>query len=141
MTTISSAGSFTPAFGPADGGIIPLGDLAQKNPGQRLWRKLQFRRYAGDIVAGHGGSQHRREVQDLEAGLLQLVVGHRSVGSAKIDGLVHELADSAARTDGLIIDLHVGMKLVVLVKPFGINGIGECCPCRIDILRAQWHCG
>ena len=38
-----------------------------------------------------------------------------------------DLLNSAAGTDGLIVDLDAGMRGAVLAKPFRIDGIGKGC--------------
>ena len=55
------------------------------------------------------------------------VIGHGHVRCAKIDKPSRDLADAAAGTDGLIVDLHAGMSRGILAKPLGIDRIGESC--------------
>ena len=73
--------------------------------------------------------------------LRQLFVGHRHVGGAEIHGAFGELADSAARTDGLVVDLDVGMRLVIFLKPLLINRRGERGPRRVDGFGRCRNCG
>src|SRR5207245_1278722 len=81
-----------------------------------------------------------RKVQDARSVLvlvrLQLLVVHRPVGGAKIHRAFGHLLDPASRSNGLIVDLNVGILLVVLVEPFGINGVRERGTCAIDRERA-----
>ena len=56
---------------------------------------------------------------------LHLLVVHRAVGSAEIDGAFGDLLDARAGANGLIVDLGVTVSLVVFVEPFRIDGIGE----------------
>ena len=64
-------------------------------------------------------------MKDGHAGLLELVIRHRPVGRSEIDGLIEQLANPAAGADGLIVDLHVAVGLVVLIEPLRINRVGE----------------
>ena len=122
---MSSFGQLHARVGPGDRRVIPLGDLAEEDAGDRLRGELQIRRDPGNVVGQDRRAQHRGKVQNLEAGLLELIVGHRAVGGAEIHGLCSQLANAAARTDGLVVDLDVRMQLVILVKPFRINRIRE----------------
>src|SRR5207245_11077116 len=60
-------------------GIIPFSDLAEKDSGQRFRGKLELPSYARDIIAGYIGTEHGWEVQDFDAGLLELLVCHRAI--------------------------------------------------------------
>ena len=55
----------------------------------------------------------------------ELFVGHRAIGGAEIDRAGLQLANTAARADRLIVNLNVGVRRVVDVKPFRIDGVGE----------------
>src|SRR4051794_2433581 len=63
---------------------------------------------------------------------LELVLIHRSIAGSEVDGSFRDLLDSRARTQRLIIDLNIRMKLVVLTEPFGIHRIRECRARAID---------
>ena len=60
---------------------------------------------------------------------LKLLVAHRAIRSSEIDGALGDLPDATARADGLIVDFHAGIFLVILIKPFRIHGVGESGPC------------
>src|SRR5207245_6592668 len=83
----------------------------------------------------HGGKMKNSGAVLVLVGL-ELFVVHGAIGSAEIDGAFGDLFDAAARADGLIIDLKVGVFLVILVKPLGIHGIWKCCARTVDGERA-----
>src|SRR5439155_8139104 len=62
----------------------------------------------------------------------ELLVGHRPIGGAEIDGAVGHLPDAAAAADRLIVDLHLGITLVELVEPLRVDRIGERGPRTVD---------
>ena len=64
-------------------------------------------------------------MQDRHTGLLELIVVHRAVGGAEIHGFIQQLANSAAGTNRLIVNLHVRMSLMIDVEPLGIHRIRE----------------
>ena len=87
-----------------DSRIIPLGDLAQKDLGQRLAVQHHLAgSNAGQVDDRHDGDDHLRELDQLIAH--QFVVHQRLVGIGEVHGLGFDLLDAAARTDRLIIDL------------------------------------
>src|SRR5580765_7796903 len=56
---------------------------------------------------------------------LKLLVCHGAVGSAEIDSPFGHLPNSAAGTDGLVVDLNVWVFLVILTEPLRIHGVRE----------------
>src|SRR5207244_141489 len=60
------------------------------------------------------------EMQDAGRAL-QLLGVHRSIGRAEVDRALRDLANPAAGTDRLIVDLNVRVDLVVFGEPLGIN--------------------
>ena len=115
--------------------IVPFGDRAHVNSSQRMLREFQVCAHSRHVVAGHGGAEYGGEVQDLKAGLLQLLVVHGHVGSAKVHGMRLQLPDSAAGADALVIDLHVRHHLVIFVEPLRVDRVGEGRACRIELYR------
>ncbi len=95
--------------------VIPGLYLSQEYPAQGIAIQLEL---AGpdsfDIYDGNHASNNGRELQELL--LVQLVLCQRSVRSAKIHGPRHDLALSASRTYGLVIDL-IFRSLMVAVRP------------------------
>src|SRR5206468_3626559 len=89
---------------------------------ERLGVELELL-YVGEVVRDGDGPDGHREVHQLAGGLLFLFGGHGRVGRAEVDRLVPDLADTAARTDGLIVDLHFRMQTVVLARPFRIERV------------------
>lgn len=63
-----------------------------------------------------------------------LLVSHGTVAGAKIDSAGRRLADAAARTNGLIVDLNSGMLSAVFTKPFGVDGFRKGRSSRIQLL-------
>ena len=64
--------------------------------------------------------------------LRELLVGHRHVGGAKVHRTFGKLADSAAGTDGLVVDLDIGVRLMKFLKPLLINRGREGGSRRVD---------
>src|SRR5437867_12466654 len=54
---------------------------------------------------------------------LQLLFIHWTIGGAKVDCTLGYRFDAPAGTDGLVVDLQIGILLVILIKPFGIYRI------------------
>ena len=76
---------------------------------------------------------HGRNVQDLRLGLFELLVRHGAIAGSEIHRAVQDLANSAATSDGLVVDLHVRMQLVVLAEPLRIHGIRESGACPVQL--------
>src|SRR5437763_967515 len=62
-------------------------------------------------------------MQNLDFHLGELFIAHRPIASSEIYRPCQNLTDSAAATDGLVVDLHVGMQLVIFAEPLGIDWI------------------
>src|SRR5689334_20133299 len=58
---------------------------------------------------------------------LELLVGHGTVGCPEVNSAFGHLPDSAAGTDGLVVDLDVRVFFVILAEPLGIHGVREGC--------------
>src|SRR5882724_6225401 len=110
-------------IGTGYGLVIPSGDLAEENPGECFRSELHFTVDAWDVVRGNHRAENRWDVEDLYFGLRQLLVAHGAVTGAEIYGLGQNLADAATAADGLIVELHIGMGLVVLTEPFLVHRI------------------
>src|SRR5262249_19628490 len=62
----------------------------------------------------------------LDVGRLgQLLVGHHRVARAEIDRSLGDLLDSSSRSDRLVIELQVRVKLVVVAKSLRVERIGK----------------
>ena len=48
-----------------------------------------------------------------------LCIRHDTVTGAEVDSAVGDLSDSAAGTDGIVVDLDTG-KFIIGIKPFGV---------------------
>ena len=57
--------------------------------------------------------------------MTELFIAHRPVGGPKVYCSSQKLANAAPGANRLVINLNVWMQLVILVKPFGINRVGE----------------
>src|SRR5581483_1932817 len=93
-----------------DGLIIPLGNFAEEDFRQSIGSKFNFRVDSGDVVGRNDCSEHGGNIQDLEFRILQLFVSHWHVARAEIDGACGDLTDSAAATNGLVVDLNSWMR-------------------------------
>ena len=111
--------------GLGDRRVIPIRDLAQEDPGQRFRRELDLARYPRHVVRQNHRSQHRWEMQHLDLGIRQLLIGHRTVAGAKVHHAFGHLANTAAAADRLVVDLHIRVRFTVLAKPFLVNRVGE----------------
>src|SRR5262249_37188336 len=73
-----------------NGWVIPFGDAAEKNTGQRVRRKIQRFIDAGNIVGRNGCSENSGKVKDARAVFrtvgFELIVVHGSIRSAEIHG-------------------------------------------------------
>src|SRR3954454_4285969 len=106
--------------------VVPLRDLAEEDVGDGLAVELEALLDALDVV-GHGDrAEHARDVDRvaLLLGGRDLLVLHRGVGGAEVDGAGGELRDAAARADALVVD---GQALVVLqpCRPLLVDGERE----------------
>ena len=104
-TVMSVAGSVTPGFSFAIAGSFHFVILPRKMSARTGPVNFSSALTLGNVVDGHDGAEHRREVQDLAGRRLQLLVGHRAVGRAEEHRLVGDLPDAAARADRLVVDL------------------------------------
>ena len=108
-----------------DARIVPGRDLAQKNVGQHIAAEPQIA-HARDIEDRHNRAKHGGNVNQLD--LRGGQHARRSSGMSeapKSTSARRHLADSATRTDRLVVDLDAGMRRAVLAKPLGIDGIRE----------------
>jgi hypothetical protein len=80
-------------------------------------------------------------VENLTRRRLLLFRRQRIVAGAKDDGLTGQLFYTAARADGLIVDLDVRMQLVVLREPLRVDRVreGGTGPGNLDLLGRQRH--
>jgi len=106
-----------------DGGVIPVGDLAQVDVSQHSARQLQL---AGgqtlDVDHGHHTTNHGGELHQALG--LEVIVAQRGIGRTEIHGLGFDLADAGTRTHRLVVDLDAG-GLVVISSPLRVEGSRE----------------
>ncbi len=108
-----------------DGVVIPLRDPAQVDVRKQLAGEVKIAGHAGDVVDRNDAAEDRRQVGDAEAGRGDLLIGHGAGRGAEEDRAGAELADAAARADGLIVDPHVRMQLAILAEPLRVDGVGK----------------
>src|SRR3954469_13547812 len=87
--------------------VVPLLDLAEEDVGGRLAVELEALLDAVEAVRDGHRAEDGRHVDGVAALLLggrDLVVLHRRVRGAEVDGAGAELGDAAARADGLVVD-------------------------------------
>src|SRR5437763_12133019 len=97
----------------SDSGIVPVGDLAEKDSGQDLRCELHIASDARHIVGRDIGAEHCRNVENVDSTLAlefgNLLIGHWPVARAEINRALGDLANASAAADGLVIDLNIGM--------------------------------
>ena len=115
--------------------VVPLLDLAEEDVGDGLAVELEALVDAVDVVGDRDRAEDRRDVDGVAALLLggrELVVLHRRVGGAEVDGARAELRDAAAGADGLVVD---GRALVLLEAggPLLVDGRGNVAPAPLIV--------
>jgi hypothetical protein len=129
-------GELNPRVQRADGGIVPVGNPTEEDARKNVGGEFQFGGHARDVVRRYDRSHHCWDVENLglqlSLCLAELIVGHGHVTGPKIHRGFCYLADSTSAANGLIVDLNIGMDLVVLTEPLGVNGIGKCCACSVQ---------
>src|SRR5712691_8822947 len=75
------------------------------------------------VVGNDNRPKHCRNVKDLARRCFQICIAHGRVRSAEVDSLRLNLFDAAARSDRLIVNAYVRMKLAVFTDPFLIKRI------------------
>ena len=118
--------------------IVPLGDLAEEDVGEDRPRELDLCAQSFDVIDGHDGAEDGGEVRNRPGRLREHVVRHRLVACAEENRALEQLADAAARSDGLIVDLHGRVQCVVFREPLRIDGIRECRPRAVDLHCSRW---
>src|SRR3954451_877222 len=110
-----------------DLGVVPLLDLAEEDVGDGLAVELEALVDAVDVVGDGDRAEDRRDVDGIAALLLggrDLVVLHRRVGGAELDGPGAELGDAAARADRLVVDRRAA-RLLEAGGPLLVDGRRE----------------
>ena len=120
-------GKIHPGIDFGNSAIVPLGDLAQIDVGQHVGSELHLAVHAGNVVRRNHGSKNGRNVQYLDLGLGNLLIAHGAVAGAKIHRARLHLTNPAAAANRLIVDLNIGMQIVVLVKPLGVDRVRKGC--------------
>ena len=107
--------------------VVPFDDLAQINIRQHGTGELDFAaRNTRQIEGKHFATNHCGE---LHLSVFFQFFGFAwHIGRAEIDGLGGDLLDTAAGTNGLVVDLVAG-RLLVGVGPLGIDGGWESSTC------------
>jgi hypothetical protein len=108
-----------------DLGVVPGLDLTQEDSGHHLARELQRRGHTGNVVCNHHGAEGGGDVNQLGGSPPELLVGHRGVAGAEVDGPLGDLTDAAAGADRLVVQLDGRILLRELRHPLRIEGIGK----------------
>src|SRR6202000_733848 len=82
------------AVGFADGGIVPLAYLAEKDAGQDLGRESEILAGLRQMVDRDDGADDRGELKQLCRHLGHVDIGQRNVGGREGDLVVAELLDA-----------------------------------------------
>jgi hypothetical protein len=132
---MSVEGSETPFIRLRNGGIVPFLDLAEEDVREHRAGELEVGGDARQVVDRDIGAKHGRKMQNRPRRRLQLFVGHGTIGRPEKHGLVADLADAAAGSDRLVVDLHLRVLLVVLVEPLRVDRVREGRAGAVDLLR------
>src|SRR6185312_16702606 len=110
------AGKLNSGVGFGNRGVAPIGDLAEKNSCQHLRRELNTACNTRNVIGRDHGPEHCGNVENFELGFCKLLVCHGPVARTKIHGSRHELANSRAAANALVVDLNVGMSVVIFTE-------------------------
>src|ERR1035438_397842 len=99
-----------------DAAVVPVDDFSQEDVSQNVGAEIEVAD-SGDVEDRHYRAKHDRNVNQLYLGSRQLLIGHRSVGGAKINKACSHLFDSTAGADGLVVNLDAWVRRVVLAEP------------------------
>ena len=104
-----------------DARIIPRRDLSKIDVGQHVGAETKIGD-AGHVEDGHNRAQHGGNVDELDLGRGQGLIGHGHVGGTKVHNAVRHLLDAAAGSDGLKVYFDARMRGAVLREPLGVDG-------------------
>src|ERR1041385_4280905 len=124
-------GQFCAGIQTSDPLIIPFRDPSQENAGQGWTIEPEFRS-APKVVSNHDSPRHRRDVQYFSWRGAKLLIGHRTIGGAKVNGLSDNLLLAAAGPDALIVESRAGIDFGIFIKPLGVKWVRKSCPSPID---------
>src|SRR4051794_5409916 len=113
--------------------VIPRRDLSEEDSGKYFGRELDLLFHARNVVGGDDRTEYGWNVKNLYLRLAELFIRHWAVTGAELNSLREHLADTAAATDGLVVDLNITMLLVVFAEPLGIHRIRKSSACGVDI--------
>src|SRR5437879_3320265 len=99
--------------------VAPARDFSEVNVCQDLAGELHAVADSRDVVRGHDRAEHGWHMKHLALHCRQLLVRHRSVAGAEINGSGSDLTDTATAADGLIVELNVRMLIVIFAEPLG----------------------
>ncbi len=119
MTAIGQVGQLHVRVELLDRRIVPVGDLAEVDLGERRAVEHDVARlHAVEIDDRHDAAHHHRPLR--ETGFVEVLGLQRRVGGAEGHGLGLDLLDAAARADRLIVEAVAGL-LLIGVRPFGVD--------------------
>ena len=104
-------------------GVVPLADLAQEHFGQHRAAHAQLAlAKAFQVEHWHGATNDGGELHHAVA--VEVFALDRCVSGAESNRLGADLADTARRTDGLVVQANTGVFFVGF-SPLGVNGEWE----------------
>ena len=112
--------------------VIPLRDFAEEDVREHVRAEAHRLRHIRQVIRCDDRAEHRGNVQDVATDRGDRRIAHRRVGAAEVDRAIRELPDAAARSDRLIVQLHIGMRLVVRQNPSLINDVWERRPSAVE---------
>ena len=86
-------------------GVVPAGDLTQVDVCDHVTGEVEFLVHSRNVVDRNDSAENRRQSDHLDFGRRQLLIGHGDVAGTEIDRAFSDLPDTAARADGLVVDL------------------------------------
>ncbi len=109
----------------ADGGVVPLADLAEIDAGENLRREAEVLTSLRKMVDGDDGADDGRELEYFDGHLGHVSIRERDVGGGEGDLVVVELLDACLGADAVVGDVDVGMVLPEGLNPSLIEWGGE----------------
>ena len=111
--------------------VVPLFDLAEIHPGDRVSIELQSW-IAWQVVRPSPSAPATVGMCKIFPGAFaRLSSAHWAIGCTEIDRLREDLFLASARTDGLIVESHGRIDFGVFVEPFRVDRIRKRCTCAV----------
>ena len=117
-----------------DARIAPLRDLSEIDVSDNVAREVEIFAYSRNVVHRDYRTKDSRKGHYLNLRLSELLIRHGHVAGASL--CLQWLGEFPAGADGLIVDLHAGMLLLVFAEPARVDPDKEGGSCSIKILCA-----